>query len=176
MGELHLVHGSDEALVGQTVVDLVRRLVGAGDRSLVVEDMTVDGDEVGVQHVVASAQTPPFLTEKRVVVARGVESFDAPDLAVLHAYLSEPLDSTDLVLVHQGRTTKKLTDMVTGAGGVVAGADVGSSRRDRVAFVEEQVAASGLRMTSAAQAAVVDQLGEDVNRLSGLLETLTATF
>jgi DNA polymerase-3 subunit delta len=176
VAELHLVHGNDESLVGQAVVELVRRLVGPADRVLVVDDLTIDEDETGVRHVVAAAQTPPFLTDKRVVVARGVESADADALGVLGGYLAEPLESTDLVLVHQGRPTKKLTDMVTAAGGLVAGAEVGSSRRDRVAFVEEQVAARGLRMAPAAQAAVVDQLGEDLNRLSGLLDTLTATF
>ena len=31
MGELHLVHGTDEPLVGQAVVELSRRLVGSGD-------------------------------------------------------------------------------------------------------------------------------------------------
>jgi DNA polymerase-3 subunit delta len=53
---------------------------------------------------------------------------------------------------------------------------VGSTRRDRVAFVEEQVAASGVRLTAGASALLVDQLGEDVNRLTGLLDTITATY
>ena len=44
MAELHLVHGADEALVGQAATDLVRRLVGAADRSLMVADLTLDGD------------------------------------------------------------------------------------------------------------------------------------
>ena len=53
---------------------------------------------------------------------------------------------------------------------------MGSNRRDRSSFVDEQVAASGLRLTTAATAALVDQLGEDVNRLAGILDTLVATF
>jgi DNA polymerase-3 subunit delta len=176
MGELHLVHGTDEPLVGQAVVELSRRLVGSGDRALLVADLTVEGDEVTMGRVVAEAQTPPFLTDKRVVIARAVERVDADGLAQLQRYLEAPLDTTDLVLVHQGRPTKRLLDLVKAAGGTVAGADVGSNRRDRASFVAEQVAAAGLRLDQAALGLVTDHLGEDVNRLAGLLEMLEATF
>jgi DNA polymerase III subunit delta len=176
VAELHLIHGSDEALVGQAATELVRRLVGSADRSLMVADLTLDGAEVTVGHVVAEAQTPPFLTDTRVVVVRGAERLDAEGVTALQAYLGAPLPTTELVLIHAGKPTKKLLDAVKGAGGVVAAPDVGSNRRDRSSFVDEQVAASGLRLTTAATAALVDQLGEDVNRLSGILDTLVATF
>jgi DNA polymerase-3 subunit delta len=176
MGELHLVHGSDEALVGQAVVELVRRLVGDADRSLMVADLTIDGEEVTVGHLVSECQTPPFLTDRRVVVGRDAQQLGADAVPALVAYLGEPLPSTDLVLVYQGKPTKKLLDAVKSAGGTVVGADVGSNRKERAGFVEEQVAASGLRLSAGALMSVTDQLGEDVNRLAGLLETLVATF
>ena len=176
VGELHLVHGSDDALVGQAVTELVRRLVGTADRSLMVADLTIDGDDVTVGHVVAEAQTPPFLTERRVVVVRDADRLDAEAVAVLQGYLAEPLATTDLVLVHGGKPSKKLLDTVKKAGGVVAAPDVGSNRRERSSFVEEQVAAAELRLSAPAMVALVDQLGEDVNRLAGILDTLVATF
>jgi DNA polymerase-3 subunit delta len=176
MGELHLVHGTDEPLLGQAVVELSRRLVGPGDRALLLADLTIEGDEVTAGRVVAEAQTPPFLTDKRVVVARGMERVDVDGLTVLQQYLDAPLDTTDLVLVHQGRPTKRLLDLVKAAGGTVAGVDIGSNRRDRAGFVAEQVAAAGLRLDQAALGLVTDHLGEDLNRLAGLLEMLEATY
>jgi DNA polymerase III subunit delta len=176
MGELHLVHGNDEPLVSQAVGELVRRLVGDGDRSLMVTDLTLDGDDVTVGRLVSEAQTPPFLTDRRVVVARDVDRLDADGLALLGPYLMAPLPSTDLVLVQGGKPAKKLLDVVRAAGGHVTAVDIGANRRDRTSFVEEQVAASGLRLTSAAQMEVVDQLGEDLNRLAGVLETLATAF
>jgi DNA polymerase-3 subunit delta len=170
------VHGTDEALVSHALADLVRRLVGRQDRSLVVTDVTVDGEEVTAGHVVSEAQTPPFLTDKRVVVVRDVQRLDADGLGLLIAYLAAPLDTTDLVLVHPGKPTKKLLDAVRGSGGQVTGADVGANRKDRAAFVEEQIAAGGLRLTSAAETEVVDQLGEDLNRLAGVIDTIVAAF
>jgi DNA polymerase-3 subunit delta len=176
MSELHLVHGADEPLVGQAVVELSRRLVGSGDRGLLVADLTIDGDEVTIGRVVAEAQTPPFLTDKRVVIARGIEDVAADGLAQLQQYLAEPLDTTDLVLVHQGRPTKRLLDLVKAAGGTVAAADVGSNRRERATFVADQVAAAGLRLDQAAVGVLTEHLGEDLNRLAGLLEMLEATY
>jgi DNA polymerase III subunit delta len=176
MGELHLLHGADEALVSQAVGDLVRRMVGDADRSLMVADLTLDGDDVTVGRLVSEAQTPPFLTDRRVVVARDVQRLDGDEVAALDVYLSEPLPTTDLVLVHAGKPAKKLVDAVRAAGGHVTAVDVGANKRDRTSFVEEQVAASGVRLTAAAQLEVVDQLGEDLNRLAGVLDTLVAAF
>ena len=62
-------------------------------------------------------------------------------MATLQAYLGAPLPTTDLVLIYAGKPTKKLLDAVKGVGGVVAAPDVGSNRRDRSSFVDEQVAA-----------------------------------
>ena len=118
-----------------------------------VADLMLDGDGRHGRSPVAEAQTPPFLTDTRVVVARGAERLDADGVAALQAYLAAPLPTTDLVLIYAGKPTKKLLDAVKGAGGVVAAPDVGSNRRDRSSFVDEQVAASGLRLTTAATAA-----------------------
>jgi len=172
---LHLIHGSDEALVSQAAADVVRALVGDGERTLMVDDLLFD-DDVNVHRLVATAGTPPFLTDRRVVVARGIERLGPDEVGVLKGYLGEPLPTTDLVLVHQGKAPKRLVDAVVAAKGEVLSTEVGASRRDRAAFVEKQVAASALHLTSAARSLLVDQLGEDVNRLAGLLDTLAATF
>ena len=66
------------------------------------EDDEFDGDEYELRMVVDAAQTMPFLTEKRVVVARNVSRFNADDLSPLLGYLDNPLDTSDLVLVEGG--------------------------------------------------------------------------
>ena len=86
---VHLLTGDDESILRAAVTDLVHELVGDGDRSLMVDEF--DGDDVEVRAIVDSAQTPPFLTERRVVVARDVGRFSADELAPLVAYLADPL-------------------------------------------------------------------------------------
>jgi DNA polymerase-3 subunit delta len=172
---VHLLTGDDESILRAAVTDLVHELVGEGDRSLMVDEF--DGDEVEVRAVVDSAQTPPFLTERRVVVARDVGRFSADELAPLVAYLADPLDSTALVLVGGGgRIAKALTDAVKQAGGTARSTDPPSRARDRQGWVGDHAAAAGVKLSPPAATLVAERLGEDVGRLDGLLATLAATF
>jgi len=170
-----LLRGDDGVLLADALSELVHRLVGAGDRSLMVDDF--DGEDYLVGSVVDAAQTPPFLTEHRVVVARGVSRFGADELAPLVAYLDDPLPTTELVLTASGgRLPKSLTDKVKAAGGDVIATDAPTRPGDRQAWIDEHVAGSGLRLDAGARVLLAGQLGEDVARLSALLETLEATF
>ena len=114
----HLITGDDESLILTAVGELVKQLVGDGDRTLMVDDF--DGDEYELRSVVDAAQTAPFLTDTRIVVARGVGRFNTDDVASLVAYLADPLPSTELVLLAGGgRMAKSLTDALKAAKAVL---------------------------------------------------------
>jgi len=171
----HLITGDDESLLLTAVSEVVHRLVGAGDRSLMVDEF--DGDEYELRLVVDAAQTPPFLTEFRVVVARGVGRFGADEVAPLVAYLSDPLPSTELVLVAGGgRLAKSLVDAIKKTGGDIVDTAPPTRARERSGWFEEQVAASGLRLDHQALALLASWLGEDAGRVQGILETLASTY
>jgi DNA polymerase-3 subunit delta len=126
---------------------------------------------------VAAAQTPPFLTERRVVVARNVGELDAEGAAPLVGYLGEPLATTDLVLVVTGgRVPKVLTDALKGAGAVTVDAGAPSRSRERAAWVGDHVRDSGVHLDRAAQEELAERLGEDLGRLQGILETLRSAY
>ena len=71
------LRGGDPALLADAVSSLVHELVGDEDRALVVDDITEDDYEVA--RIVDAARTPPFLTSRRVVVARHIEQFTRQD-------------------------------------------------------------------------------------------------
>jgi DNA polymerase-3 subunit delta len=170
---LHLLRGDDEVLLGDATTDLVHRLVGDGDRSLAVTEL--DGDDYAVTAVVDAAQTPPFLTDRRVVVARGIQRFNADDLAPLIGYLRDPMVSTDLVLVAAGeRLPKAFLDAAKKAGATIVATGAGRNRQERNGWIDERVAVSDVRLDPSARSAIADWLGEDVGRLPALLETLEA--
>jgi len=172
---VHLLRGDDEALLGAAVGELVHRLVGGEDRTLVVTEF--DGDDYELRALVDAAQTPPFLTERRVVVGRGIGRFTAEELASLVAYLADPLPSTSLVLTGGGgRLPKAVTDAVKKSGGEVADTDAPTGAKDRRAWLDDHVQASGLRLDGGARAALAEHLGEDVGRLTSILDILGATF
>jgi DNA polymerase III subunit delta len=172
---VHLITGDDESLLLGAVSDVVHRMVGDGDRALMVDDF--DGDEYELRSVVDAAQTPPFLTESRVVVARGIGRFGADDVAPLVAYLTDPLPSTELVLVAGGgRLAKALTDAVKKVGGNVVETAPPTRARERSSWFEEQVIAAGLRLDQQALGLLASWLGEDAGRVQGILETLVSTY
>jgi DNA polymerase-3 subunit delta len=172
---VHLLTGDDESMLRAAVSELVHELVADGDRSLMVDEF--DGDDVEVRSFVDSAQTPPFLTDRRVVVARDVGRFNAEALAPLVAYLGDPLPTTELVLVGGGgRLPKSLTDAVKKAGGTARSTDAPQRARDRQGWIVDHAAAAGVRLAPPAAALVAERLGEDVGRLDGVLATLAATF
>ena len=171
----HLITGDDESLLLTAVSELVHRLVGDGDRSLMVDEF--DGEEYETRAVVDAAQTPPFLTESRVVVARGVGRFGADELAPLVAYVADPLPSTELVLVAGGgRLAKSLVDAVKKNGGDIVDTVPPTRARERSGWFEDQVTAAGLRLDQQALNLLASWLGEDAGRVQGILETLESAY
>ena len=128
----HLLTGDDESLVRAAASDVVHQLVGDEDRALAVVEF--DADDYELAAVVDAAQTPPFLTARRVVVARDVGRFTTDQVAPLVSVVTDLLPTTELVLVSGGgRVAKALTDAVKSTGGTVtsttAPTRLGSGRR-----------------------------------------------
>lgn len=172
---VHLLTGDDESILRSKAHDLVTHLVGDGDRSLMVDEF--DGEDYELREAVDAAQTLPFLTDKRVVVARGVGRFNTDELSSLLGYLDNPLESTDLVLVAGGgRLAKKLTDGVKASGGLVENTSAPNRPKDRQVWVRTEAESHGVRLDGAAAARIADQLGEDGGRLAGILSVIKSTY
>lgn len=170
---VHLLTGDDESILRSKAYELVHQLVGDGDRSLMVDEF--DGEEYELRSVADAAQTMPFLTDKRVVVARDVGRFNVDDLPPLLNYLADPLETTELVLVAGGgRLAKQLADAVKAAGGTST--NTSPPRGDRTTWVRGQAETHGLRLDGAAAARIAGQLGEDIGRLEGLLGVIRSAY
>ena len=184
---LRLIIGDDPILIGEAVTAAVDELVGEGDRSLMLETLTEadyrndDGDYESAK-VLDAARTPPFLTERRVVVGRHLSRFSRKDdYTPIVELLAEPLDTTDLVLVWEKGVEPKVDRMpalpkVLKEAAEVAGALVqqtaapkGKAAGD---WLRDQLGASSLRFDRSAVAAIEELLGEERSRVVGLVRTL----
>ena len=168
---LVVVTGSDDVLVAEAVLETTRILVGDDDAAMLVEEMGASRlvDEDGnpdLTPLVDSAQTLPFLTDRRILVCRGLGRFTkADDLAPLIEYLADPLPETVLVLVwekapdQQGRAPmpKALKEALAAAGATNVDTDPG---RKVAAWVTEELGASDLVLDRQAVNLVVDHVGE----------------
>lgn len=184
---LRLIIGDDPILIGEAVTAAVDELVGDGDRSLMLETLTEadyrndDGQYEAVK-VLDAARTPPFLTDRRVVVGRHLSRFSRKDdYAPIVDLLAEQLDTTDLVLVWEKGVEPKVDRMPSLPKPLKEAAELAGAVVQQTAapkgkaageWLRDQLAASTLTFDRAAVAAIADLLGEDRSRVIGLVRTL----
>ena len=173
----YLVRGEDPALRAEAARALIKELVGDGDSGLMVEEHEPDGETPDTSAIADAASTPPFLTDRRVVVARDVGAYSTEALGPLLRYLTDPLPTTSIVLVtgDRGRLSDKLTKAVKAVGHVVD-AGVPRQARQRSTWLAEHVRSGPVRLEPAALNLVERHLGEDLGRLTNLLEALGAAY
>ena len=192
MSSVHVVKASDPLLRVDALDGLITELLAGDDRSFALEEFTVasrrggDGDdrptESGsadageggtVAAILNAAQSPPFMTARRVVVVRDYEQIPATEVAPLVAYLADPLDSTALVFVGGGgRVPKALGDALKAAGAETVGPD----SEKTVDVLAQAAGAAGLKLDAEASKLVATHLGEDAGRVGGLVDLLAGTY
>lgn len=188
-----VVKGGDEVLLGAGLTELLHELVGTEDRALLVEELLIDthvapdDDGYDIARLVDAAQTPPFLTERRIIVSRHSAVFSTKDaVAPLVAYLADPLASNTVVLVWEKdprpqrqaklpAVPKSLLDAVTACGGSVVDTSGGTGKAQE-AWISEQLRAAAVAFDASAQRLVADHVGSELGRLTGLLTTLEGVF
>ncbi len=168
-----VLRGSDEILMGAARTELLAELVGDGDATLMVAELA--GDDYEMRELVDAAQTPPFLTDRRIVVGRGVNRFTKDDHALLVQYLEDPLESTVLVLEWpgSGRVPKAVTEAIERIGGETKSTGPGRKVGD---WASQAMAGAGLKPDRSATQLVVDWLGDDAGKLPGLMAVLASTY
>lgn len=182
-----LVKGTDELLRERVLDDLVTELLGDDDRSFALEEIVVPGrtsddpDTAGgaegrgqaVAAVLNAAGSPPFMTNRRVVVLRDAGALTAADAEPIVRYLDDPLDTTVLVVVAGGGTlapglTKKLKELHAPERAPE------SEATDKVLI--GQAHDQGVLLSKEAADLITKHLGDDAGRVVALVEVLSAAF
>ena len=181
------VKGTDELLRERVVGELVIELLGDDDRSFALEEITVpgrssedsdapggaEGREYAVAAVLNAAGSPPFMTNRRIVVVHGIGALTAAEVEPLVRYLDDPLDTTVLVLVAGGGTiapglTKKLKELKAPERAPE------SEATDKVLI--GQAHEQGVLLSKEAADLITKHLGDDAGRVVALVEVLSAAF
>jgi DNA polymerase-3 subunit delta len=149
---------------------------------LIERDYQVD-DDYSIAPLVDAAQTPPMLTDRRVVIGHHLARFSTGDtVEPLVGYLSNPLDTTHLILVWSRGPTltkrtaglpKKLTEVLKTLGVTVTKTDV--NQKESGAWIDLQLKDLGVSLDNQARRKLGEHLGDDVNRLAGIARALLAT-
>ncbi len=186
-----LISGDDDVLLAEALKARVTELLGDADPSLAHEELTevdfkVDGGGYEIARLVDAAQTPPFLTDIRVVTGRNLARFTKADqVAPLVAYLEAPLESTRLVLVWEkginpkqerlGAIPKSLKTALEAMGGAVIETAVPRGKAAS-GWLEKRLKDSTITLDRQAVTLIAETLGEDRSKVVGLLTTLESAF
>ena len=170
------MRGDDASLVGQRVHDLLGDLVGDHDAAMVVEELgggSADDLDVGV--VVDALTTPPFLTDRRIVVLRDAGRLLAADAARLVACLDDPLPGVTVVVAAGGGTIPAGLVKAIERQGAVIDTSVGTGRA-RTQWLVDHLHDGPVKLDARAGSLLGDHLGGDMSRLRGLLDALAAAY
>ena len=191
-----LVQGSDPSLRDREVQRVIEKLLDGIDRSLALDDHTIEGrrragaaeadaaddDDDGstgaslelptFAAVVNALQSPPFMTECRVVVVRDVGNLTSEQGKWIAGWMDDPLEGVHLVLVSGGTRIPAALANACKAGATT----VGATGEQTAALLATAAKAARLKLSSEASARIVTHLGDDAGRVPELVDLLCATY
>jgi DNA polymerase-3 subunit delta len=167
---LYLFYGEEEFLIQEALDLIIKKVVEPGTRdfnfnALYCRDTPASG-------IVNLAQTLPFMSAKRLVIAKDFDALKAADLEELLPYLNDPSPSTCLVMVsNQGRYDKKSVVSAVEAHGAVT-RFFPLLDREIVSWIEGRVKARGLSLPRDAAQYLWQTIGNDLQKISNELEKI----
>lgn len=182
-----LISGKDPSAVSRLVSEAQAELLEEQDASMTVTrfssaEYNSPESDTSIYPLTEACVTPPMFSPFRVIVARDLAVFNSAEIQPLLDYLEKPLTSTKLLLVWEkpaggsgGRLPATLTKVVKQAGGVHRSADVGMGKEGE-AWLREQCATAQVKLDAAAVGILLERLGEDRQRVRGILEVLRDAY
>lgn len=165
---LYLFFGDEEFLIQEAVDLIIEKAVDPGGRDF--NFATVYCRETGAVELVNLCQTFPFLSERRLVIAREIEAYKADDIETLTGYLKDPSPYTCLVLVsHQGRFEKKQVTAAVEAKGAVT-RFFSLLDGEMLPWIEGRARSRGLTIRPDAANYLWQFLGNDLQKIANELE------
>lgn len=116
---LYLFYGEEEFLIQEAVDLIINKALDPAARDFNLN--TVYCRDTPASEIVTLCQTLPFMSEKRLVIAKELEAFKSAELDELGSYLNDPSPSTCLVMLSdEARYDKKSVLAAVEARGVVS--------------------------------------------------------
>jgi DNA polymerase III subunit delta len=160
---LYLIVGEQDLLLNQAVESLKSSVAEVADLDFNLE--TFDGESASADDIIAACNTLPFVSDRRLVIVRGVEKLSKEDAETLVGYAGDPSPTTILALV--GKKLAKNTRLykaVDKLGGVIE--RKAPEAREYPRKVQDMFAVAGKRISLDGAEYLVNAVGRDLQRLS----------
>jgi DNA polymerase-3 subunit delta len=165
---LYLFFGEEEFLIREALDLIIEKVLEPGAKDFNYNSLYCR--DTPVSELVNLAQTLPFMSEKRLVIARDFDALKASDLEEITPYLNDPSPSTCLVMVsNRGKYDKKSIISAVEARGAVA-RFYPLLDREIVAWIEQGARARGLSLQRDAAQYLWQTVGNDLQKIINELE------
>jgi DNA polymerase-3 subunit delta len=165
---LYLFFGEEEFLIQEALDRIIKVAVEPGARDFNFN--VIYCRETSASEIISIAQTLPFLSEKRLVIAREIDAFKAADLDILLPYLNDPSPSTCLVMVSNlGKYDKKAVISAVEAHGAVV-RFFPLLDREITAWIEGRARERGLTIQRDASQYLWQTVGNDLQKIDNELD------
>jgi DNA polymerase-3 subunit delta len=204
---VHLVKGEDPVLRSDVTARLVQELLAGEDRGFALDDLEIpskksdevdrrpgtdqgDDDEAVddgvdlsiVERIMVALSSPPFLTNRRVVVIRNYGALSKDQSTMVAERLTDPTPGVFVVLEHRGGRVGPIDTFAKQQkiGAVTPEAEKVGKNSKSTSIVEVELQrcldASGVKLAKDARARVLGHLGDDAGRVAELVEILASRF
>jgi DNA polymerase-3 subunit delta len=165
---VYLLFGDEEFLLQEAVDLITARVVDPASRDF--NSNVVYCRDTSVSDLVNLAQTLPFMSAMRLVIAKDIDAFKAADLEELIAYLKDPSPCTCLVLISsQGKYDKKPVIAAAESHGAVT-RFYALLDRELAAWIEAWARARGLSLQRDAATYLWQTIGNDLQKIGNELQ------
>jgi DNA polymerase-3 subunit delta len=159
---VYLIYGTEPLLLERAEKRLRDRLAAVADLDFNLD--VFDGAASTADDVLNAANTMPFMSERRLVIVRDVDKFDAASTDAITAYAKDPAPFTCLVLVAtKVAKNTKLYKAVAGSG--VTFEYAAPKRSEYASEVVRLLRERGRQIPLGAAQKLVDIVGRDLRRL-----------
>jgi DNA polymerase-3 subunit delta len=167
---LYLFYGEEEFLIQEALDIIIKKVVEPGTRDFNFNSLYCR--DTPASEIVNLAQTLPFMSEKRLVIARDFDALKAADFEEILPYLNDPSPSSCLVMVsNQGRYEKKsVTSAVEAHGAVTRFFPL--LDREIVTWIEGWTKARALSLPRDAAQYLWQTIGNDLQMINNELEKI----
>ncbi len=181
-----VVRGRDATLRAEALHAVVTELLGDDDRTLALAEFDVAAPPESVRSgrgdlgaeaalvltALDAARTIPFGSSRRIVVLRNASALAADDTKPITAYVAAAEPTAVLVLDYGDKSPPAALAKALKA---AEARDVGVDE-PLATVLAQHAKAAGLKLERDATEAITTRLGEDIGRVSGIVEVLASTF
>jgi len=163
----YLFHSTDDFLLYETLTSIREKNPDSDAFNFDVFDIKSPDFNATIEQIIDVMNTLPFLSSRRAVVIRNLQKLPKKDIKKLEGYLTDPSETTLLVMLCEGKAPKLFDASASRALKLIS---VNLLDQDIPLWVKDRAKEKGLRFTDKAVDYLICYAGSDPGRLYSEIE------